>query len=178
MVTEFSLPAGRYQLRVAAGNLTGKAGSVMFDLDVPDFTKAPLTMSGVSLTSTSAHDVFTRVIKNPLGDVLQGPITAAREFAVGDRLTLFTEVYENLRRPAAHSIDLKAVLRADDGRIMRTVAEQRSSTELQGKATGYGFTAELPLDDLAPGLYVIHVEAQANIGDRPTVSRDVLIRVR
>jgi hypothetical protein len=38
--------------------------------------------------------------------------------------------------------------------------------------------AQVPLDDATPGIYVIHVEARANIGARPTVSRDIQIRVR
>jgi hypothetical protein len=61
---------------------------------------------------------------------------------------------------------------------VRTVAEERSSTELQGKRGGYGFNASLRLDDLVPGLYVIHVEARANAGERPTVGRDIQIRIR
>jgi hypothetical protein len=47
-------PPGRYQMRVAAGNKSGKAGSVVYDLQVPDFGKEAFTMSGVSLTAASA----------------------------------------------------------------------------------------------------------------------------
>ena len=51
-LSRVELPPGRYQLRVAANELSSKAvGTVLYDLDVPDFTKAPLTMSGVALTS-------------------------------------------------------------------------------------------------------------------------------
>jgi VWFA-related protein len=41
VVSEFELPPGRYQLRAAAGGLA-IAGSVVYDLDVPDFGKEPL----------------------------------------------------------------------------------------------------------------------------------------
>jgi hypothetical protein len=150
----------------------------MYDLEVPDFTKGPLRMSGVALTSTSSGRMLTRAMKDPLRDVLPGPITAVREFGSGDRLALFAEVYEPGRRQPAHTLDVKAVLRADDGRVIREVAEQRSSSELGGAATGFGFAAELALEGLRPGLYVIHVEARANIGDRPVVSRDVMIRIK
>ncbi len=177
VITSMELPPGRYQLRVAAGD-AARAGSVIYDLDVPDFAKAPLSMSGVALTAQSAAAAYTQAVKNPLRDLLPGPITAAREFSSSETLALFAEVYESGRRQAAHTIDLKAVLRADDGRVIRTVEEQRSSSELQGNAAGYGFSAQMPLTDAAPGLYVVHVEARANIGDRPLVSRDVVIRVR
>ena len=40
MLSRFELPPGRYQLRVAADELATKpVGSVLYDLDVPDFSK-------------------------------------------------------------------------------------------------------------------------------------------
>ena len=52
VIQALELDPGRYNLRVAVreGN-TRKAGSVTFDLVVPEFTKAPLTMSDIALTS-------------------------------------------------------------------------------------------------------------------------------
>jgi len=73
---------------------------------------------------------------------------------------------------------LKALLRTDSGQIVREFEEQRSSNELQGQADRHVLTAVFPLNALAPGSYVVHVEARANIGDRPVVSRNVAIRVR
>jgi VWFA-related protein len=177
VLLEPQLPPGRYQLRVAAGNAGGRAGSVVYDLEVPDFTKGPLVMSGVSLTSVDQSAVQTARPKNPLAGLLPGPITATRDFTADDTVAVYAEVYESGRDPA-HTVEMKLELRADEGRVVATRAEERSSTELEGKAGGYGFLAELPLDGLAPGLYVIHVEARANIANRPTVSRDVQIRVR
>jgi len=178
VLTQANLPPGRYQLRVAAGNANGKAGGVIYDLDVPDFTKAPFTMSGIALTSLAAQEVTTIAPKNPLRDFLPGPATASREFATGDTITMFGEVYENQRGGAAHMIEIKTELRAEGGRVIRNTSEQRSSTELQGASGGYGFTARIPLSEVAPGLYVVHVSAQALAGDRPQVSRDIQIQVR
>jgi hypothetical protein len=61
--------------------------------------------------------------------------------------------------------------------VVAQTSEQRSSSELQGKTGGYGFTSRLPLTGIAPGLYVIHVEAQAQYEGLPTASRDIQIRV-
>lgn len=58
VLSEFGMPPGRYQLRVASAGAV-KAGSVVYDLEVPDFRGASLTMSGVVLTSERAADVFT-----------------------------------------------------------------------------------------------------------------------
>jgi hypothetical protein len=172
------LPPGRYQVRVAAGFPGGRTGSVVADLEVPDFSRQPLMMAGVSLTSAAAEGALTMRFAEPLAGIMSGPITAAREFTAGDTVTLYTEVYENLRNPVVHTVDLKTELRTDDGRVVSTSAEERSSSELGGGSDGYGFLAEIPLRDFEPGLYVVHVEARANIGERTTVSRDIQIRVR
>jgi VWFA-related protein len=178
VVSQVDLPPGRYQVRIAAGNAAGKAGSVVFDLDIPDFTKEALTMSGIAITSASASETPTIRPKDPLRDYLPGPVTATREFPRSDTLALFGEIYENARDTAAHSIDIKTELRGDDGRVIRATSEQRSSGELQGKSGGYGFTSQVPLADLTPGLYVIHVTAQSTLNPRPSVSKDVQIRVK
>jgi hypothetical protein len=177
LLSEMALPAGRYQLRVAAGNTgSNRAGSVMYDLDVPDFTKAPLVMSGVSLTSAAAARSLTLTPKTPLRDVFTTPLTASREFTAGDTLTTYVEVYENLRKPAAHTVDLAVTLRSDEGRVVRTITDERSLTASAGQSGGEGFLAQVPLD-VDPGIYVIHVEARSTAGERPTVSRDIQIRV-
>jgi hypothetical protein len=75
-------------------------------------------------------------------------------------------------------VDLTVDLRTDDGRVVSSTAEERSSKELGGRSGGYGFVAQVPLRDVEPGIYVIHVEARANMGARPTVARDIQIRVR
>jgi hypothetical protein len=58
VVSEFGLPPGRYQVRVASAGAT-RTGSVVYDLEVPDFRKDALTMSGVALTSDSAAGTLT-----------------------------------------------------------------------------------------------------------------------
>jgi hypothetical protein len=178
LLSQATLPPGRDQLRVAAGTRSGKAGSVLYDLEVPDFGKLPFSMSGVSLTASSAGEAPTIKPKDPLGDFLPGPPTAVREFDQGDLLVLFVEFYENSRNAAAHMLDFKAELRAEGGRVVQQVTDERSSTELQGSSGGYGFSPRLPLDGAEPGIYVIHVEGRSRINPDSVVSRDIQIRVK
>jgi hypothetical protein len=178
MVVETTLGPGRYQMRVAAGNRESKAGSVVYDLDVPDFTKDPLVLSGVSIGSAATSRIMTLNAKTPFAATIPGNITASREFEAGDTVGIYAEAYENLKNTTPHIVDLVAELRAEGGTVVRKVSEERSSKELQGTRGGYGFAAQLPLNDVAAGIYVIHVEARANVGDRPTVSKDIQIRVR
>ena len=178
VLEEAQLRPGRYQVRAAFGNRLGKSGSVVYDLEVPDFTKAPLVMSGVALTSGLAGQALTIRPNDPLRDRLPGPATAAREFSTADTVAIYAEVYDNLRSAAGHTVRIAAELQPEGGQPVRTVADERSSKELASARGGYAFTAEFPLLDVAPGRYVIHVEARAETGDRPVVTRDVLITVR
>ncbi|HLG58399.1 MAG TPA: VWA domain-containing protein [Vicinamibacterales bacterium] len=178
MLAETRLAPGRYQMRVAAANRAGKSGSVVYDLEVPDFTKGPLALSGVALGSSSSSRVMTMTSKSPFAARLPGSITSSREFASGDTLGIYAEAYENLKDAIPHTVDLTAELRADGGNVVRRVADERSSSDLQGNRGGHGFAAELPLDALSPGIYVVHVEARSNAAGRPTVSRDIQIRIR
>src|SRR5690606_851038 len=89
VLSQVDLPPGRYQLRVAAGNAAGKAGSVIVDLEIPDFDDEALAMSGIALTSASAGEMPTIRPKDPLRDYLPGPVIATREFEQGDTIVLF-----------------------------------------------------------------------------------------
>jgi hypothetical protein len=175
---ETTLAPGRYQMRIAAGNRETKAGSVIYDLDVPDFTKDALVMSGVAIGSAATSRIMTMNAKADFVSSLPGNVSSTRTFDVGDTLGIYAEVYETVKDAVPHTVGLTAELRAEGGTTVRAVSDERSSTELQGKRGGYGFSAQLPLNDVAPGLYVVHVEARVNAGNRPTVSKDVQIRVR
>ena len=58
VVAQFDVPKGRYQVRVAAASGT-QNGSVVYDVDVPDFTADPLMLSGVSIAALSPNGAVT-----------------------------------------------------------------------------------------------------------------------
>jgi VWFA-related protein len=185
-----NLPPGRYQLRVSAADSGGTAGTVVGDLDVPDFYKPPLAMSGLTLTSVASTLAPTaRVKDDPVSPLLRQPPTTTREFTRDDQLTLFAEVYENQQNVPPHKVDIATEVRADGGRVVFSNSEERSSTELQGSLSaeagkaktggGYGYTVQIPLKDFAPGLYVVHVQGKSLAGkDTTGIGRDIQIRVR
>ncbi len=180
VLSQVDLPPGRYQLRVAAAESGGKSGSVLYDLEVPDFYKPPIAMSGLVLTSASAGQAPTAAGKqDPVLAALPAPPTTVREFVRGDELALFTEIYENAPGATPHKLDITTTMRAEDGRVVLQNREERASTELQGGRGGYGYLTRIPLKDYAPGLYVIHVEGRSRTsGDERGVGRDIQIRVR
>ncbi|OFW51726.1 MAG: hypothetical protein A3G77_12665 [Acidobacteria bacterium RIFCSPLOWO2_12_FULL_68_19] len=178
VVSEIALPPGRYQLRASAAEEGAvRSGSVFYDLEVPDFYKAPFTMSGIALASASTSATPTVRPNDPLRDLLPGPLAAGREFPRNDQIALFAEFYENLPNATPHTIELATTVRAEDGRVVFENREQRSSADLQGKPGGYGYTVRMPLTEFAPGTYVVRMEGRSSAANA-TAGREVLIRVR
>jgi len=173
------LPPGRYQLRVV-GHSEGAAltGAVHYDLEVPEFAKAPFSMSGLVLTSARAAVTPTVRPDDQLKEVLPGPAATAREFRGDDTLALFVEVYDN-EAARAHKVDISTTLRADDGRVAFKHEDVRGSEEIQGARGGFGYATRIPLADVEPGLYLLRVEARSRLSDdRAPVARETLIRVQ
>ncbi|OFW02494.1 MAG: hypothetical protein A3I61_15820 [Acidobacteria bacterium RIFCSPLOWO2_02_FULL_68_18] len=178
VVSEIALPPGRYQLRASAAEEGAvRSGSVFYDLEVPDFYKAPFTMSGIALASASTSATPTVRPNDPLRDLLPGPLAAGREFPRNDQIALFAEFYENLPNATPHTIELATTVRAEDGRVVFENREQRSSADRQGKPGGYGYTVRMPLTEFAPGTYVVRMEGRSSAANA-TAGREVLIRVR
>jgi VWFA-related protein len=177
VLNAIDLPYGRYQLRVAAREAnTKRAGSVVYDIDVPDFSKEKLAISGIALTSASSGLTPTARSRDPLAKMLPGPMTTFREFSQGDEIALFAEVYDNLGK-APHKVEIEASLRSEGGQAVFQTRESHDSSELAGGPGGYGFTARVPLKEVPPGLYVLRINAVAQIGDRVEAMRETVVRV-
>jgi hypothetical protein len=173
-----NLPPGRYQIRVAVREGNGGAiGTVTQDLDVPDFSKEKLQMSGITLTSAAASRVPTANPDPGFKDVLPSDPVAARVFPRGDTIALFAEVYDN-QTSAAHRVAIATSVVADDGKVVFTANDERSSTDLQGQKGGYGYTLKIPTSELAPGRYVLKVEARTLLSGGGTAAREVELRIR
>jgi VWFA-related protein len=176
-LSRLQIPPGRYQLRVAANDLaTSAVGSVLYDLDVPDFTKGPLAMSGMVLASGAASRMPTVRVDEDLKQVLPAPPMGSRTFPVGDELALFVEIYDNAGG-SPHKVDVTTTVTADEGKVMFKAEDVRDSSELQGKSGGYGYGLRVPFDGLTPGIYVLKVEARSRLGQGPTANRQVQFRI-
>jgi VWFA-related protein len=173
LLNRVDLPPGRYQLRVAArDSRNGNAGSVVYDLEVPDYSKLPFSMSGLVITSLSGASLATARADEQLKAVLPVPPTAQRTFPQNDELALFAEIYDDGREPE-HKVDIVTTVRSDTGTVLFMNEEERASTELQGQRGGYGYTARIPLTDLPPGPYVLRLEARSRLADHTAPSREV-----
>lgn len=177
LLSQLDLPPGRYQIRVGAQETTGSAiGTVLYDVEVPDYTKTPFALSGVLLTSSTAESLATANQDTDWSGLLPAPPVVTRTFSTSDTLTWFAEVYDDSTQ-TAHAINYTTMVRnATDG---RTAIQSRDSRVIQagGRGQAHGFTTSLPLRDLSPGTYVLRVEASSTVGGH-SASRDVLFKVK
>ncbi len=166
VLSRLTLAPGRYQLRLAVrSSALGKSGSVYYDLDVPDFSKPALSLSGIAL------DVTPPVLSAPRGKlaaVLPTVPTAQREFPAGEQVGAFLRIYQGGKGPLAPVV---VTARIVDGRD----ADVFSKTETLGqdrfgptRAADYRLT--LPVASLARGPYLLSITAT---GGTLTVKREV-----
>jgi VWFA-related protein len=170
------LAPGRYQIRVASRAVnSGASGSVFYDLEVPEFGKEGLTMSGLVLTSATSGVVPTTGSMGLLKDVLPGPPTTWRAFHTFDTLALLTEVYETEATP--HTLDIVTTLTSPDGSVAFRSADERS-TQAQPRGEPRAallHTARIPLKEIAPGTYTLRVRAVSRLGRKPPVAERALL---
>jgi VWFA-related protein len=177
LLSQLDLPPGRYQIRVGAHEATGQAvGTVPYDVEVPDYAKTPFALSGVLLTSSSAGLLTTANQDADWSGLLPSPPVVTRTFSAAETLTWFVEVYDNTSQQA-HAINYTTSVQ--DARDGRTLLTSRDNRVIQAGSRGIaqGFTTSLPLRDLVPGRYVLHVEATSTAAGQ-TASRDVLFEIR
>jgi VWFA-related protein len=180
IIRRIEVPPGKYQVRVGARESGGRVGTVILDLEAPDFSKGTLAMSGIAIASAAASRLPTASPDpsvNEFKDVLPAPPTASRDFPRNDVLSVFAEVYDNVGQ-TPHRVEITAAVLADDGKVMMTTSDERKSEELQGASGGYGYTTKIPLSTLAPGRYVLRISAKSLLGNSETVTREVEFRVK
>jgi hypothetical protein len=80
ILSRLDLKPGRYNLRFATERASdGKTGSVYTDIVVPDFAKAPLSMSGVALEAVPGVVPGAKEVAAPILPVLQPHAASLRQ---------------------------------------------------------------------------------------------------
>jgi VWFA-related protein len=165
-----SLPPGRYLLRVAARDVNAeRVGSVYCDLEVPDYAKLPLSMSGVVIASAES------MAANPRPDperrrMLPDTPSVLRHFRQSDELTVLTEVYDT-KIATPHGVDIVVTVMSEERQVVFRHEDTRATSEIQaaaGTTGGFGYVVKVPLAAIAPGSYVLAVEVRSRLdGDKP-----------
>jgi VWFA-related protein len=148
------LPPGRYMVRLAAES-EGRTGTVFVDVEVPEFTKSPLSLSGLVLQRGAAVRVADKVIA---GLIPVAP-TTVREFSTADEVTVFLRVYQGGK---GRVVPVRMLAKVTSERNNVT-SNQDAVIEVAdfGDARSADYRVMLPLAHLAPGDYLLEVEAQS-----------------
>jgi VWFA-related protein len=158
VVERLTLPPGRYQLRVAARERErGGSGAVVVDVAVPDARLEGLAMSSLVVSGSSAGRVPSANEDARFTAILGKPPTTARQFSRGDTLMVYAEF--GGPRAQADGIELATIVRDAAGRELVHRTEPRAEARF-APGQGFAYAVDLPLMPLAPGDYVLRVEAR------------------
>ena len=165
MPMSVELPPGRYQFRASAiSSKLSRSGSVFLDLEVPDFTKDPVMLSGLAVGYGDGPRVTQA---KPPGAIQIIPFDPSldREFRTTDTVRVFFEVA--CKNPAT----TKATVTLVDF-TNKTVATQTPPVT----GTGVGLVdLKMPLKDLKPGAYRVRVTATDG---KATATKEIGLIVR
>lgn len=166
LLSRLDLKPGRYQLRVAlnVSSLT-TSGSLYYDVDVPDFQKAPVSFSGMVLAARPSPPVTP---KDGLPGVLPVTPTTRRSFSASDRVVAFTRVYQG-GKDALAAVPLRIQLRNQDDFLIMNRQESLPA-ETFSKERSADVNIAVPLERLAPGAYLLTLESTLG---KTTVKREV-----
>jgi hypothetical protein len=173
------LPPGFYQLRIAARDGgAGVVGSVHYDLDVPDFAKLPVALSGVVVSAEGAGQVPSPQPDAELDKWLPATPVTQREFASGDTLTAIAAVYAQ----GSAAVQPVAVSTTVVGAGSRVHYQHRDRYEVKTGRSPHDSVmhrATIPLSAMPPGLYTLRFEAARDGAPaKETVRRELVFAVR
>jgi VWFA-related protein len=154
LLARLDLPPGRYELRVGTQNAAQQRSSVYTFIDVPEFGKDPLSMSGVMLERRPALPALP---KAGLSAFLPIVPTTVREFARADRVAAFLRVYQGGGgRLSSAQVAARIVNDRDE-----IVFEQTTplSAERFDRNRTVDYRLDLPLTTLTAGEYLLTIEA-------------------
>jgi hypothetical protein len=141
---------------------------VYADVDVPDFQKAPLSMSGVAVSVMPGVPAAPAAALSALVPITP---TTEREFLRIERVSAFLRVYQG-GKPSPVTLTTR-VLAVDDKVVVeetKTLAVEQFSAN---RSADVAFA--VPVSQLAPGEYLLRFEAASS---RNSVRRDVRFTVK
>jgi VWFA-related protein len=170
IVSRVEVPPGTYRLMVGAVQTpSGVRGSVMTEIDVPDFDSQPLALSGIAVTTNVAGRIYTARTDELLDEVLGAPPAAHREFPADSELWVYGEIYDH--RSDAGDVTADVRVKSSDGTVV-------FETPFEPAPVQFGHLARIPLKELGPGSFVATIEARSAAPKPVSATRTVAFRVK
>jgi len=169
--TSFNLPPGKYEIKfVVRENETGRMGSFIADVTLPDLKKAPLKMSSVVLASQREPSKKD----DPLVHNGQEYVpNISHVFLQNQHMYLLYEVYDPAKEKPAENdpkgskpgIDLMSSLEVIQGstKVFETPLVQAKAINVEGR-DAVSFELDVPLDKLKPGSYLCQLNVIDDAG--------------
>ena len=169
--TSFDLPPGKYQMKfVVRENQTGRMGSFVAEINLPEMKKSPLKMSSIVLASMRQPSKKTSpLIRN--GEEYVPNISHV--FRQDQHLYLLYEIYSPAREKAAADapkgtkagIDLLSSLELIQGstKVYETPMVQAKTINVEGR-DAVAIELDVPLAGLKPGPYLCQLNVIDDAG--------------
>jgi len=168
----FDLAPGRHQLRLAVElSPSGLTGSVFADVEVPDFRKEAVSLSGVVLGEPA--DPTAGPEDRELDSLVPIRPTVRRTFTRDDHATAFLRVYQGGNKVPVPVALAVRIVDATDTAVLDTT--QTLGPDRFDVTRAAECLLDLPLSRLPAGPYLLTFEA--TLGKR-SVRRDVRFTVR
>jgi VWFA-related protein len=150
------LAPGLYQVRVAVRErVSGRMGSAMQWLEVPELAGPRLKMSSLFLGERKVEDLGNTRPDGPLRSVT---VNVDHRFSRGSILRFQSYIYNAERGTTAADVEMQARILRNDTTVI-VMAPARLPTETTTDQLRLPYWAEIALDQLAPGRYVLQLTA-------------------
>ena len=166
------LPRGRYDIRVAVHQPGGATGSASVEIEIPDYTELPVSVSDLVVASSHGPTLTTLEDDAILRRALPTQATPNRRFRRAETLTVFGEVY-NSQWVLTPKVGVSNLVMSSAGRV---VVRTEETLTVSNRGRVY-YTGRVPLAGFDPGEYVLTVEAFTRDGLPTSASQQVRFEV-
>ena len=171
VVSQLRLKPGIYAIRASAySERMAESGSVYADIEVPDFTKLPLGLSGVVLM---AYPKPESVTPTPFPIQLPALPTTERDFQRTAIARAHVRVYQGGKTPVA-AVSIRSTILDEKSKNVFDRTETVDAAKFDANRST-DVRVDIPVAQLSPGLHRLRIEAFAGSA---VTHRDVTFRVK
>jgi VWFA-related protein len=172
IISRLDLKPGRYDIRYAVHDSTlDRSGSIYADVDVPDFSKERLALSGAIVSVAPGLVTAGGNLATPL--VPHSP-TTQRSFASSDDVVVFVRAYQGGTKPPVTVTTHATITDEHDTKVLDSTGTVDSAQF--GSDRSANVSIAIPASTLKPGSYLLSLET--SIDPKTTASRGVRFSIR
>jgi VWFA-related protein len=154
VLSRLTVKPGRYEVRVALED-GERRGSVYTFVDVPEFSRQPLSLSGIAIAASPSRAAAP---PDAFAGLLPVVPTAQRQFGKSDTATAFVRVYQRLQDAGGLVSVTARVIDASDRSVFEAAASLPAERSASYLAADYRL--QLPVERLAAGEYLLTIDAK------------------